>query len=197
MNLRRLALLLALSAFPLAAHAQFAAYGMFTAQRFGGIHCLDTSCGNNGGTVSPIGGTGGVYYDFHTIGRVRLGADVRATALKGTKLASTYFGSNYRAYSVLGGVRASFRTPIRLVSPYVQGSVGLGRNNGLGDNAGFANRIQYEGLAGLDVHLLTVMDFRAIELGYGALSGAGTGPNNGSHSVLSISSGVVFHFPVQ
>ena len=170
---------------------------MFSAQRFGGIHCINTSCGNSGGTISPIGGTGGVYYDFHNLGRVRLGADVRASALKGNKSASSYFSSSYRAYAVLGGVRASFRTPIHLIAPYVQGSIGLGRNNGLGDNANFANRLQYGGFAGLDLHLLSVMDFRALELGYGALSGAGTGPNNGSHSVLSISTGVVFHFPVE
>ena len=197
MSFRRLALLLVpLFALPLAAHGQLAAYGLFSAQRFGGITCLEASCGTNSGSVSPIGGTGGLYYDFRNAGRFRLGVDVRATALKGNKLASSYFGSDYRAYSVLGGVRASLRTRIPLLNPYVQGSVGLGRNNGLGDGANYANRVQYMGFAGLDLRLLPVLDFRAVELGGGALSGAGTGPNSGTHSVLTISTGLVVHFPV-
>ena len=66
MIVRRFALLLLSLAFPVAAHAQFSAYGMFTAERFGGIQCLDTSCGNSSGSVAPIGGTGGLPYVFRT-----------------------------------------------------------------------------------------------------------------------------------
>lgn len=197
MIFRRLALLLVpVFALPLAAHAQLAAYGLFTAHRYGGVQCLEASCGTSSGSVSPIGGTGGIYYDFRTVGRFRLGVDVRATGLKGSKSASSYFGGDYRAYSVLGGVRAAIRTRIPLLNPYVQGSVGLGRNNGLGDSAQLSNRVQYMGFAGLDLRLLPVLDFRALEVGGGALSGAGTGPNSGTHSVLSISTGLVLHFPV-
>lgn len=170
---------------------------MFSAERFNGIKCLDTSCANNGGSIAPIGGTGGIYYDFRTYGPLRLGVDVRASGFKGNKSASSYFSSDYRAYSFLGGVRASIHTPIHLLKPYVQGSVGLGKNNGLGDNAGFAARVQYMGFAGLDVPLLPVLDFRAVELGGGAISGAGSGPNNGMHPVLGISTGLVIHFPFE
>ncbi len=195
MNLRRLALPLVLLALSSAAHAQISAYGLFTAERFDGIHCVTGGCPEATGSNSPIGGTAGITYDVRTIGRVRLGVDVRGTIEKGSKNASSYFSSDYRAYSVLGGLRASFQTRVPLVRPYVQGSVGLGRNNGLGDNADFANRIQYGGFAGADIRLLPVVDFRAIEVGYGSIGGAGTGANNGSHSVLSISTGVVLHFP--
>jgi hypothetical protein len=150
--------------------------------------------------VNPLGGTGGVYYDFLKLGPVKLGADLRGSIL--TTKRGAYVGANgpgAHIYSALGGVRASFQTPIKSLKPYIQGSVGLGRSDygifssgGSGPNAIHSN-FEYEGLAGLDIKLLPIMDYRVAEFGYGGLNPFGTYSHN--YPIKQVSMGFVFHLP--
>jgi hypothetical protein len=108
-------------------------------------------------------------------------------------------GPGAHIYSALGGVRASFQTPIKSLKPYIQGSVGLGRSDygifssgGSGPNAIHSN-FEYEGLAGLDIKLLPIMDYRVAEFGYGGLNPFGTYSHN--YPIKQVSMGFVFHLP--
>jgi hypothetical protein len=201
------------------AHAQIGVYGTVSVNRLSGQQssplapanadpaaCTGTAAPNCkvNDSVDPIGGGGGVYYDFKTLGPVRLGADVRATVTNSHQGAYTFSrGSGTRIYSTLGGIRASFHTPIKIIKPYIQGSVGLARSDyGLSlISSGSSqvgkivthNNLQYEGFAGVDLKLLPIMDFRVVELGYGALNSFGTGSH--TYPIGTISSGVVFHLP--
>ncbi len=124
-----LSLVLLLS-FSAAAHAQLAVYGTVSVEHVTGLKCLDTVCGSNNGTISPVGGGGGVYYDWRTFGPARIGFDVRASSTVGNKNAVQYAsGPQPRIYSALGGVRASFQLKTLSLRPYVQGSVGWDRTN--------------------------------------------------------------------
>jgi hypothetical protein len=189
------------------AHAQLGAYGMFTVDRLSNIASSPqpktaTDLANTrANTVDPLGGTGGVYYDFMKLGPVRLGADVRGSVLTTKRGAYVNFnGSGARIYSVLGGVRGSFHTPIASLKPYLQVSVGLGRSDyGLftqGSTNGqvvIHNNFEYEGLAGLDFKLLQILDWRVAELGYGGLNPFGTYSHN--YPIKQVSMGFVFHLP--
>jgi hypothetical protein len=189
------------------AHAQFGAYGMFTVNRLSNIASSPqpttaTDLANTrANTVDPLGGTGGVYYDFMKLGPVRLGADLRGSILTTKRGAYVNFnGSGARIYSALGGVRASFHTPIASLKPYIQASAGLGRSDyGLfsqGSTNGqvvIHNNFEYEGLAGLDIKLLPVLDWRVAEFGYGGLDPFGTYSHN--YPIKQVSMGFVFHLP--
>jgi hypothetical protein len=188
------------------AHAQFGAYGMFTVDRLSNIASSPlpapptngTNARNN--TADPLGGTGGIYYDFLKLGPVKLGADLRGSILTTKRGANVSFNdSGTRIYSALGGVRAVFHTPVASLKPYIQGSVGLGRSDyGLSNTTGSGqvilyNNFQYEGLAGLDIKLLPIMDWRVAEFGYGGLNPFGTYSHN--YPIKQVSMGFVFHLP--
>jgi hypothetical protein len=55
------------------------------------------------------------------------------------------------------------------------------------------NNFEYEGLAGLDVKLLPILDWRVAELGYGGLNPFGTLSHN--YPIKQVSMGFVFHLP--
>jgi hypothetical protein len=94
----------------LAAHAQFGVYFGYTGERLGGIPCKSFigTANNCSATTATLSGTGsstalndavnpsgiyfGGYYDFKTIGPVRLGASVRYYDAKSNKSASTSAG---------------------------------------------------------------------------------------------------------
>jgi hypothetical protein len=190
------------------AHAQFGAYGMFTVDRLSNIassplpQTTDFPTVNaRANTVDPIGGTGGVYYDFKTFGPVRLGADLRGSILTTKRGAYVNFnGPGARIYSALGGVRAEFHTPVRILKPYIEGVAGLGRSDyGLYNNSTTGqpntiyNNFEYEGLAGLDIKVLPILDYRVAELGYGGLDPFGTYSHN--YPIKQVSMGFVFHLP--
>jgi hypothetical protein len=188
------------------AHGQVGAYGMFTVDRLSNIASSplpsSTTVGPNArtNTVDPLGGTGGVYYDFMKLGPVRLGADVRGSILTTKRGANVNFnGSGARIYSVLGGVRGTFRTKYAPLKPYIQASVGLGRSDyGLSNTTASGhvilyNNFEYEGLAGLDIKLLPIMDWRVAEFGYGGLNPFGTFSHN--YPIKQVSMGFVFHLP--
>jgi hypothetical protein len=188
------------------AHAQFGAYGMFTVDRLSNIASSPLPASPTTGpnarlnTADPLGGTGGVYYDFLKLGPVRLGADVRGSILTTKRGANVSFnGNGTRIYSVLGGVRAAFHTPKPYLKPYIQGSVGLGRSDyGLSNTTASGqdiiyNNFEYMGLAGLDIKLLPIMDWRVAEFGYGGLNPFGTFSHN--YPIKQVSMGFVFHLP--
>ena len=194
------------------AYAQFGVYGEFTVDRLSNIASSPVPLPPNStdqafmraNTVDPLGGTGGVYYDFLKLGPVKLGVDARGSILHTKRGAYVNFdGPGARIYSVLGGVRASFQTPIKSLKPYIQGSVGLGRSDyGLysgrpASDAPLPNIIysnfEYEGLAGLDVKLFPIMDWRVAELGYGGLNPFGGLSHN--YPIKQVSMGFVFHLP--
>jgi hypothetical protein len=179
------------------AHAQFGAYGTVTVNRLAGLQSSPYATGAVNDSVDPVGGGGGVYYDFKTLGPIRLGADLRGTITNSKQGAYTNFrGSGTRIYSTLGGIRAVIHTPILPLKPYVQFSAGLGRSDyGLFTNGAVVvhNNFQFEGFAGVDFRVLPVMDFRIVELGYGGLTSFGT--NGHTYPIGSLSTGVVFHLP--
>jgi hypothetical protein len=195
------------------AHAQLGVYGTVSVDRLSGIASSPEPNGNNTGSrddnVTPLGGSAGVYYDFLKLGPVKLGVDVRGTLTSSKRGAYTNFnGGGTRIYSGLAGVRAVFHTPLPIIKPYIQGSVGLARTNygllyneeGITSTGGIVgnsiilhNNFQFQGFAGVDLKLLPIMDFRVVELGYGVINPFGTTSHN--YPVGTISSGVVFHLP--
>lgn len=203
MNLRKALLLLAAATFVTAtAHAQLGVYGTFTATRMTNLksspEATDPSAINN--SVSPIGGTGGIYYDFLKLGPVKLGADLRGSILTSTR--GAYINANgggTRINSALFGVRAVFHVPVlrSVLRPYVQGSAGFGSTNYgiLYGSSGVQTKsnFEYMGYAGVDIPLAPFMDFRLVELGAGALNPFGTNSHN--YPLQSVSSGIVFHLP--
>jgi hypothetical protein len=197
----------------LAAHAQYGIYFGYSGERLGGIpcksfigtmnNCSSTTASLTGSatstaltdSVNPSGIYFGGYYDFKTIGPVRLGADVRYYDLKSNKSASTSAGGPNATSSntILGGVRGTFHTPISWLKPF--GEIALGRTstdaaNGPGS---FSSYLRYQGFAGVDLRILPVLDLRAVEVGLGNMNAIGGG--SGSISVRSIGASVVFHTP--
>src|SRR5580698_7382922 len=150
------------------AHAQLGVYGTVTVNRLTGIQGSPNAVGSVvNDSVNPVGGGGGVYYDFMKLGPVRLGVDARGTITTSKQGAyTTSRGAGTRIYSGLGGIRAVFHTPYAQLKPYIQDYVGIGRTDyGLltpnttvtvacfsGDTPGEAihSNLQYEGFAGVD-----------------------------------------------
>ena len=191
-----------------AAQAQFAAYGMVNGERLKDIVCTDArGCSTTTDSpvlfgqksaASPYGGTLGVFYDFRSFGPVTLGADVRATFLNTNKAAYAYQASSgfMRHDAFLGGARATFRTPYKVLRPYVQISAGLGRTDATDPplplalppgKLNYKNFTQVQAFAGLDLALWNNVDFRPIEFGYGEMFGSS------SPGIDSRGLGIIFH----
>jgi hypothetical protein len=219
------ALALAATTYAPTAQGQFSVYGEATLNRLSGISsspilqtlsplpCTSATavnCTSYKSAVDPIGFTGGVSYDLKTVGPAVLSADVRgmfANLHQGAQVGAE--GAGTHIYSVLGGVKATFHTPIHLFAPYVQGSVGYARSNyGVLNNAvsnggvpasatypgvSLQGNVEYHVYAGLDIHILPAFDYRIAELGYGALDA--TGNFGHTYPLLSVSTGIVFHIP--
>ncbi len=206
MNISKL--LLALTSAVLAAstaHAQIAAYGTVTVRRMTDIPYTQGTTTSTNGSFDPVGGTGGIFYDFKTYGPVRLGVDVRGSITNSTQSAYTsYNAGGGHIASALGGVRGSFHTPIISLKPYVEGMIGVARTNfgtqyttglatgGITKTTGIqlTSNLEYDAFAGVDYSILPFLDFRVVELGYGAVQG-----NSHTYPVQSLSSGLVFHLP--
>jgi hypothetical protein len=201
MTFRRLSTLLAstlLGAATAAAHAQLGVFGTVTLDHVTGIQCREATCGTNDGKVSAVGGGFGAFYDFRSVGPMRLGATVRGDVTTGNKNAAQFASEpKPRVYSALGGVRLMY--PVRLfhLAPYVEGAVGMARTNAANPLPANSNGrtvypagLQFRGFAGVDLPLLPFLDFRVVELGAGAVRNSGS-----TYPIQSISSGVVLHFP--
>ncbi len=194
------------------AHAQTVAiYGTVTAQHLGGLSY--TAVGNTpgltlatrtDGSINPIGGTGGIYYNFRQIGPIRLGVDGRFTIANTNHGASpAAAGSGGRLYTVLGGLRATFPGHYTIFAPYAQASFGIARSdfgnggpNGVSPTSGqvqISHGFAYQGLVGLDIHALPALDIRLPEFGIGGVTGVSGQPGN--HLLDSVSVGIVLHLP--
>jgi hypothetical protein len=139
------ALALALPALSVSAHAQFGAYGMFTATRMTGVTSspvlnilspapcsgsVTVNCTSYSNAVNPLGFTGGAFYEFKTLGPATLAVDLRGSTVRSKHGAQTLAeGAGAHIYSGLAGLRASFNTPYNPLKAYVQGSAGVGRSN--------------------------------------------------------------------
>src|SRR5271156_3967251 len=192
----------------ISAQAQVGVYGEFTVDRLSNIASSplpqSSSPANvRSNTVDPLGGTGGVYYDFLKLGPVKLGVDARGSILTTKRGAYVNFdGPGARIYSALGGVRAVFHTKYAPLKPYIQVSAGLGRSDyGLFSTSSTTaqqpnaihSNFEYVGLAGLDIKLLPILDWRVAEFGYGGLDPFGTYSHN--YPIKQVSMGFVFHLP--
>ena len=197
----------------LAARAQFGAYFGYTGERLGGIPCkafigtqndcsVTTAAISGSGTstaltdaVNPSGIYFGGYWDFKTLGPVRLGADVRYYDAKSNKSASTSDGgpNSTTSNTVLGGVRGTFHTKFSWLKPYGEIAVGRTSTDAANGPGVFSSYIRYQGFGGVDIRIMSVMDLRAIELGIGNMNAVGGG--SGSISVRSIGAALVFHTP--
>lgn len=206
MNISKLALALTSVLFAATtASAQLAVYGTVTVRRMTDIPYTQGTTNFTNGSFDPVGGTGGVFYDLRKVGPVRLGIDARGSIVNSSQGAYTAFnaGGGHIA-SGLGGVRASFHTPLLSLKPYVQGSVGVARTNfgtqyndslatgsiSKGTGIQLTSHLEYDVFAGVDYAILPMLDFRVVELGYGAIQG----PSH-TYPVQSLSTGVVFHLP--
>ncbi|MEO6922753.1 MAG: hypothetical protein ABI142_02915 [Bryocella sp.] len=206
-----------------AAHAQVGVYGMYEGTDTTNVTCLalqatpPQQCSSPNGTVKPFGGVVGVYYNWKTFGPVRFGFDARSEFLHAGKSAADSTGDRgaTRLHSALGGVRGTFRTPIKWMMPYAQISAGWASSNvseascvttgGTTLNCGgvlvnpaplkFNNFVKYEGFAGVDIRVFPIVDLRLVELGIGGMERMGTGNGNSSLGVKSIGAGLVFHLP--
>src|SRR5665213_3005943 len=116
-----------------AAQAQAGVYVGYTATRLSGMTCFDPQgqCSSSGGKVNPAGIQVGAYYDFRTIGPVRLGIDVRGGTQHSNKSGTSSAGGNdATGYdNVLLGLKGSFHTHYSWLSPYAQVSAGYARSN--------------------------------------------------------------------
>lgn len=209
-----------------AAQAQFSVYGEYQATRLSGMKCLDpqgycsgagsnaegaityTGYGNNS-HVNTTGGWGGITYDFKNVGPVRLGLDLRAGEGHSNKSGTSYGGGNDATGSqfVLAGLKGTFHTPIKIIKPYAQVSVGWARTNAAESLAAgtdphthprtYDSYVAYEGLIGLDIKIFPIMDLRLPELGIGNLNmvGSSSTATTSSVGIKSIGLGIVFHIP--
>jgi len=190
-----------------AAHAQAGVYIGYTGTRLSGIQCLETGqyCSNGakpGGTgnVNPSGIQFGGYYDFKTVGPVRLGLDLRGGDFHSNKSATSFAGGKNTVGldDVLLGVRGSFHTKYSWLSPYVQVSAGYAKSDATVANPTEVreNFVMYEGFAGIDIHVFPVIDLRPIELGIGNMNSFGSGSvGSSSAGVKTIGAAIILHMP--
>jgi hypothetical protein len=200
-----------------AAQAQAGVYVGYTATRLSGITCFEQApftCSSGNGGVNPSGVQVGAYYDFRTIGPVRLGLDLRGGDYHSNKSATSSAGGNNATGldDLLLGVKGSFHAHYSWLSPYVQVSAGYARSNATEPfgtvSPGFGttlnaprfedNFVMYEGFAGVNLHIFPMIDLRPIELGIGNMDRFGSGgPGDGPGSVMvkSVGAAFVLHMP--
>lgn len=178
----------------LTANAQLGIYATATGNWFGGVACpsFASPCAETDGKVKPFGGNFGAYYDWRNYGPLKLGFDARGAVQSANKRADSAAGggSIVRNYEALGGVRATFHTPVHWLHPYAEVAAGITRNNASGlytetitagaptpplfsyNPQNYTVYPMVKGLVGLDIPILPFLSFRAIELGLGGAFGS-------------------------
>jgi hypothetical protein len=136
------------------------------------------------------GATFGGYVNFFHHPKFDAGIDLRDTIVK---------ANNAGLNSFLVSARILPKPIAEVFKPYLQVSVGVGSSKPPTSPI-HLNRAQYGVFAGLDYTLAKHVDFRAFELGYGAVTTINSGDFGGTTSfpssrLLSISSGLVFRVP--
>ena len=182
-----------------AANAQLGIYATATGDWFGGVTCPSyaSPCAETDGKVKPFGGNFGVYYDYRNFGPIRWGFDARGAVQSSNKRADSSAGGPgiVKNYEFLGGLRGTFRTPVKWLHPYAEIAGGYSRNNSSGlytstvttnnnlnppvtqttlsyNPSVYSNYALLKGYVGLDIPLLPWLSFRAIELGAGGAFGS-------------------------
>lgn len=202
----RCLILLATVALAPAAHAQiFEAYATFSGTHAGNVQTGSVLSGgvyvNRYTSFFAPGIGGGITLNFLPLGPVRIGFDLRGSTKPGTPGLDTG----------LVGLKLAIKPPLLKIKPYVQvsgGYVGTRTSNVSTISNGTASSTvggtfnnhyaAIEGLAGLDLPVAPLLNFRVVELGYGR--GYNTGPELGSISTsntlsfFTIDTGLVFHF---
>ena len=181
-----------------AAHGQAGVYIGYTGTRLSGIECSVTStapCGSgaqpgSNGNVNPSGIQFGGYYDFKTVGPVRLGLDLRAAIFIRTSRRRVLRRSGHDGLPQwVAGCAGSFHTKYSWLSPYAQVSVGYARSNATESPFGVPNTLPdqtiqpryednfliYQGFVGVDIHVFPLIDLRPVELGIGNMNRFGVG----------------------
>lgn len=169
MRLRYLLCLAAALILSTVANAQTGIYGTVTGGHLGDMKPPYPYTGSYG--FWTAGGTFGLYNDFGKFGPVHLGLDARGSVL------NTH---DHKLNSGLGGVRVAFKPPALPLRPYVQGSIGIG-------STASATGFIYQALGGLDITFFPHVDWRAVEVGGGALR-----VNGNNLGLVTVSTGIVF-----
>lgn len=155
---------------PLTAKAQTGLYGMFSYSHVTGQGVGYGASSSDHGSISPRGGTFGVYSDFLKFGPMHVGGDGRFFIQNtggdrpyGSKASGALFGARLDAQGL----------PLPL-EPYGQVELGVvGANNG--NSYTRSTGLAYQFQAGLDYVLIPRLDLR-FEYGAGQIAG-GTGPS--------------------
>jgi hypothetical protein len=131
----------------------------------------------------------GVYDDFHHANGIDAGIDLRGDIMRGN-------GAHLNSFLV--GPRVVFKPIKPFLRPYVEGFIGVGGSRAA-TNPATIKKFEYGVAGGLDYSFASHVDFRVIEIGYGAVptvnSGvfAGNGTPPASH-MINFSTGIVFRF---
>jgi hypothetical protein len=146
--------------------------------------------GDNTTARTFYGASIGGYVNFFHAPRFDAGIDVRDTIVS---------SNNAHLNSFLVGARVMPKPIAENFKPYLQVSVGVGSSKPPTSPI-HLNRLQYGIFGGLDYTLAKHVDFRAFELGYGAVSTVNSGNFGGTTTfsasrLFSISAGLVFRVP--
>jgi hypothetical protein len=168
----------------LSAHAQTGVYGMLSYSHVTGQGVGYNVSSSQHGSISPLGGTFGVYSDFAHLGPVNIGGDGRFFIQNsggdqpyGSKASGALFGPRIDI--------SGLRLPLR---PYAQVELGVvGANNG--NSYSKSTGLAYQFQVGADYGILPLLDIR-LEYGAGQIAG-GTGPSRG---LQSFGGGLGLHF---
>jgi opacity protein-like surface antigen len=133
----------------------------------------------------------GVYDDIYHSGSLEAGPDLRWNILR---------GDGAELNSVLFGGRVAYK-PVKMpnLKPYFQAGVGLGSSKAA-TNPVHLNKLEYNVAAGVDYRFASHVDFRVIEIGYGAVQTISTGAIEqtgvtSTSKLVNFSTGLVFRFP--
>jgi hypothetical protein len=137
-----------------------------------------------------VGANIGGYINFFHNPKYDAGIDIRDSIVS---------ANNAKLNSFLVGARIIAKPIAEKFKPYLQLSVGVGSSKPPTSPIKL-NRVQYGIFGGLDYTLAKHVDFRAFELGYGAVSTINSGNFGGAVSfpnsrLFSVSSGLVFRVP--
>jgi hypothetical protein len=193
MKLRHIAILFAFAVASAAAHAQGGVYGTFSAQQFTRTGLVSNPPAGSSNSDKPwlYGPTVGAYYTVSRIpklgelktGPVAIGFDFRGDFLH---------GSQYDRSDGLIGLRFTPKRLVKGITPYIQGSAGIGHTK-LPKAPFYTNNWSYQFAIGADRKLKGHTDWRVIEASAGFLGSyvAGTAPNN-SNYIITLGTGLAF-----
>jgi hypothetical protein len=132
-------------------------------------------------SVNNIGLGGGLTLNLIRLPVLKFGVDVRGSRNSATSGLDT----------ALAGLKLTIHFPGVAARPYIQGSIGYvaanAKNSG-GSGSATSRYFADEALAGVDLPILRVLDFRILELGLGR------GVQATTPTFVTVASGLVLHF---